>query len=206
MFRPHFNIVFFGGGEMGKYLEWTGFRGKHSKIRHTTSIFLNIFVQDWRLAQWWEHSLHTDVAWIWISEITPFLVWFYVLPRENIPNSNSMGNFKPRTRMSLMHYHLIFVCLCISSLFPSFCSLHPFDLRSTIHLFARRLFHAAMDRGRFPFTKNSGLKFWKFHVPLSGTVHTGCTDVTETTEGLIPAKYNTRAKIKQKSPEKRLTR
>ena len=49
------------------------------------------------------------------------------------------------------------------------------------------------------------VKFWKFPVSLSGTVHTGCTDVTETTERLIRAKYNTRAKIKQKSPEKRPT-
>ena len=29
--------------------------------------------------------------------------------------------------------------------------------------------------GRFPFNKNSCLKFWKFHVP-SGMVHSGCTD------------------------------
>ena len=87
------HCFFWGGGEMGKYLEWTGFRGKHSKIRHTTSIFLNIFVQDWRLAQWWEHSLHTDVAWVWISEITPFLVWFYVLPRENISQFQFDGQF-----------------------------------------------------------------------------------------------------------------
>ena len=29
--------------------------------------------------------------------------------------------------------------------------------------------------GRFPFNKNSGLKFRKFHLP-NGTVHSGCTD------------------------------
>ena len=82
-----------GGGGMGKYLEWTGFRGKYSKIRRATCIFLNIFVQDWRLAQGWEHSLHTAVAWVWISEIAPFLVWFYVLPRENIFQFQFDGQF-----------------------------------------------------------------------------------------------------------------
>ena len=31
--------------------------------------------------------------------------------------------------------------------------------------------------GRFPFNKNSGLKFRKFYVP-NGTVHSGCADPT----------------------------
>ena len=34
--------------------------------------------------------------------------------------------------------------------------------------------------GRFPFNKNSGLKFRKLHV-LNGTVHSGCTDPTQAT-------------------------
>ena len=38
--------------------------------------------------------------------------------------------------------------------------------------------------GRFPFNKNSGVKFWKFHVP-SGTVHSGCTDQTQATTHLV---------------------
>ena len=38
--------------------------------------------------------------------------------------------------------------------------------------------------GRFPFSKNSGLKFRKFHV-LSGTVHSGCIDPTEATARLV---------------------
>ena len=152
------------------------------------------------------------MAWALISEITPFLVWFYVLPRENISQFQLDGQFQTKNPYVVDALPLnlcLFVCLFVYFILISFLlllsSLHPFDLRSTIHLFARKLFHAAMDGGRFPFTKNSGLKFWKFHVPLSGTVHTGCTDMTETTEGLIRAKYNTRAKIKQKSPEKRLT-
>ena len=45
MFRPDFNIVFLGGGG-GSILSEPGFRGKYSKIKHTTCIFLNIFVQD----------------------------------------------------------------------------------------------------------------------------------------------------------------
>ena len=44
MFEPHFNIVFWGGG--GSILSEQGFRGKYSKIKHLTCIFLNIFVQD----------------------------------------------------------------------------------------------------------------------------------------------------------------
>ena len=144
-----------------------------------------------------------------------FNIWDYAVPRLvlcspqgkyfPIPIGWAISNQEPvcrgcTTTKSLFVYFILISFLLLLS------SLRPFDLRSIIHLFARWLFHAAMDRGRFPFTKNSGLKFWKFHVPLGGTVHTGCIDVTETTEGLIRAKYNTRAKIKQKSPEKRLTR
>ena len=44
MFRPHFNFVFWGRG--GSILSEPGSRAKYSKIRHTTCIFLNIFVQD----------------------------------------------------------------------------------------------------------------------------------------------------------------
>ena len=44
MFGPHFNIVFWGRG--GSILSEPGFRGKYSKIKHITCIFLNIFVQD----------------------------------------------------------------------------------------------------------------------------------------------------------------
>ena len=40
------------------------------------------------------------------------------------------------------------------------------------------------DRGRFPFNKNSGLKFLKFYV-FNGTVHSGCTDPTQATARLI---------------------
>lgn len=38
--------------------------------------------------------------------------------------------------------------------------------------------------GRFPFNKNSGLKFRKFYVP-NGTVHSGCTDPTQATARLV---------------------
>ena len=38
--------------------------------------------------------------------------------------------------------------------------------------------------GRFPFSKNYGLKFRKFHVP-SGTVHSGCTDPNQGTARLV---------------------
>ena len=38
--------------------------------------------------------------------------------------------------------------------------------------------------GRFPFSKNYGLKFRKFHVP-NGTVHSGCTDPNQGTARLV---------------------
>ena len=143
-------------------------------------------------------------------------IWDYAIPRLvlcspqreyfPIPIRWVISSQNPYVVDALPQNLCLFVYFILISFLLLLSSLHPFDLRSTIHLFARKLFHAAMDGGRFPFTKNSGLKFWKFHVPLSGTVHTGCTDVTETTECLIRAKHNTRAKIKQKSPEKWLTR
>ena len=126
-------LIFFwgGGGGMGKYLEWTGFTGKYSKIRHTTCIFLNIFVQDWRLAQWWEHSLHTDVAWVWISEITPFLVWFYVLPRGNIFQFQFDGQFQTKNAYVVDALALnLFVCLFIYLILISFLPAPPFILTS----------------------------------------------------------------------------
>ena len=41
-----------------------------------------------------------------------------------------------------------------------------------------------LQEGRFPFNKNSGLKFQKFHVP-NGAVHSGCTDPTQATARLV---------------------
>ena len=38
--------------------------------------------------------------------------------------------------------------------------------------------------GRFPINKNSGLKFRKCYV-FNGTVHSGCTDPTQTTSLLV---------------------
>ena len=37
---------------------------------------------------------------------------------------------------------------------------------------------------RFPFNKNPGLKFQKFHLP-NGTVHSGCTDPSQATARLV---------------------
>ena len=42
----------------------------------------------------------------------------------------------------------------------------------------------AGDWGRFPFNKNSGLKFQKFYMP-NGTVPSGCTDPTQATTRLV---------------------
>ena len=39
-------------------------------------------------------------------------------------------------------------------------------------------------RGRFTFSKNSGLKFRKFHMP-NGTAHSGCTNPTQATARLV---------------------
>ena len=41
-----------------------------------------------------------------------------------------------------------------------------------------------IKHGRFPFNKNSGLKFRKFHMP-NGTVQSGCTDSTQATARLV---------------------
>ena len=41
-----------------------------------------------------------------------------------------------------------------------------------------------VEQGRFPFKKNSGLKFRKFHVP-NVTVHSGCTHPTQATARLV---------------------
>ena len=40
------------------------------------------------------------------------------------------------------------------------------------------------NQGRFPFNKNSGLKFRRFYV-FNGTVHSGCTDPTQATARLV---------------------
>ena len=45
------------------------------------------------------------------------------------------------------------------------------------------LFHIT-NYGRFPFNKNSALKFQKFHVP-NGTVHSSSTDPTQPTAHLV---------------------
>ena len=45
-------------------------------------------------------------------------------------------------------------------------------------------FFYVKDIGRFPFNKNSGLKFRKFHVP-NGTVPSGCKDPTQATARVV---------------------
>ena len=45
------------------------------------------------------------------------------------------------------------------------------------------MFHI-INNERFPFNKNTGLKFQKFHVP-NGTVHSGSTDPTQATGHLV---------------------
>ena len=67
-------------------------------------------------------------------------------------------------------------------------------LRATFHtlplFFCERKFYArtpekiTRQSGRFPFNKNSGLKFRKLHV-LNGTVHSGCTDPTQATARFV---------------------
>ena len=209
MFRPHFNIDFFGGeGKWGSILSDRGLEGSILKLDIQRAFFLTFLskIEGWRS----DESTRFTPMWPGFEYLR------YAIPRLvlcspqreyfPIPIRWAISSQNPYVVDALPQNLCLFVYFILISFLLLLSSLHPFDLRSTIHLFARKLFHAAMDGGRFPFTKNSGLKFWKFHVPLSGTVHTGCTDVTETTECLIRAKHNTRAKIKQKSPEKWLTR
>ena len=49
------------------------------------------------------------------------------------------------------------------------------------------------DQGRFPFNKNPGSKFRKFHEP-NGTVHSGCTDPTQTTARLVIRDFKNRGR------------
>ena len=54
--------------------------------------------------------------------------------------------------------------------------------------------------GRFPFNKNSGLKFGKLHV-LNGTVHSGCTDPTQATARfvIVISQHTHKYALKEKS-------
>ena len=54
--------------------------------------------------------------------------------------------------------------------------------------------------GRFPFNKNSGLKFRKLHV-LNGTVHSGCTDPTQATARfvIVASQHTHNYALKEKS-------
>ena len=56
------------------------------------------------------------------------------------------------------------------------------------------------NRGRFPFNKNSGLKFRKLHV-LNGTVHSGCQDPTQATArfGIVASQHIHNYALKEKS-------
>ena len=49
---------------------------------------------------------------------------------------------------------------------------------------ATEFINLRVEQGRFPFNKNSGLKFPKLHV-LNGTVHSGCTDPTQATARFV---------------------
>ena len=63
--------------------------------------------------------------------------------------------------------------------FKPFSTTSKYEQKGSAHL---------VHDGRFPFNKNSGLKFWKFHV-LNGTVpsagHSGCIDPTQATARLV---------------------
>ena len=56
------------------------------------------------------------------------------------------------------------------------------------------------EPGRFPFNKNSGLKFRKFRV-LNGTVHSGCTDPTQATARfvIVASQHTHNYALKEKS-------
>ena len=55
-------------------------------------------------------------------------------------------------------------------------------------------------QGRFPFNKNSGLKFLKLHV-LNGTVHSSCTDPTQATARfvIVASQHTHNDALKEKS-------
>ena len=70
----------------------------------------------------------------------------------------------------------MFLIHVVQNIFPAKTYSDAKPLRSTQIL--------VQSLGRFPFNKNSGVKFWKFHVP-NGTVHSGCTDQTQATTHLV---------------------
>ena len=59
---------------------------------------------------------------------------------------------------------------------------------------------ASKTKGRFPFNKNSGLKFRKLYV-LNGTVHSGCTDPTQATARfvIVASQHTHNYALKEKS-------
>ena len=88
---------------------------------------------------------------------------------------------------SLIFYHWYLIPYSVSvSVIP-----FPFpDSGFRIPCFSAAVFVGFVERkesgikGRFPFNKNSGLKFREFYV-FNGTVHSGCTDPTQATARLV---------------------
>ena len=70
----------------------------------------------------------------------------------------------------------MFLIHVVQNIFPAKTYSDAKPLRSTQIL--------VQSLGRFPFNKNSGVKFWKFHVP-NGMVHSGCTHQTQATTHLV---------------------
>ena len=59
-----------------------------------------------------------------------------------------------------------------------FCRSFVTALTLAVYLSYNFTISSWQEMGRFPFNKNSGLKFLKFHVP-NGAVHSGCTDTPD---------------------------
>ena len=107
MFRPHFNIDFFLGGEgkWGSILSNRGLEGSILKLDIQRAFFLTFLskIEGWRS----DESTRFTPMWPGFEylRLRHSSFGFMFFPEKIFPNSNSMGNFKPRTHMSWMHYH-----------------------------------------------------------------------------------------------------
>ena len=106
MFWPHFNIDFFlggGGGEGGGFLGERGLQGSILKLDIQRVFFLTFLskIEDWRS----DESTRFTPMWPGFEYLRSrhSSFGFMFSPEGIFSNSNSMGNFKPRTRMSWMH-------------------------------------------------------------------------------------------------------
>ena len=99
-------LIFLGGeGKWGSILSDRGLEGSILKLDIQRAFFLTFLskIEGWRS----DESTRFTPMWPGFEylRLRHSSFGFMFFPEKIFPNSNSMGNFKPRTRMSWMHYH-----------------------------------------------------------------------------------------------------